>query len=195
MRTSRDLTAGGCSRHCLLHSALLLLGAILGGTAVPSSILGSDVHAEGYSYEAAEYLQPPLEKQAPGPPGKGPPPPSPPFLKPKKPDHAKAVLKGHEKEVYAVAFSSDGKLLVSAGADKTIRVWNLATGKEQAVLRGHAGEQLGLAISPDNKILASCGGEDREPELKLWDLATGKERASLEGHRKEVSCVTFAADG
>src|SRR5207253_3069413 len=46
-------------------------------------------------------------------------------------------LAGHAGAVNAVAFSGDGKTLVTAGADKTIRVWDAATGKESAVVKGH----------------------------------------------------------
>src|SRR5690348_6713248 len=96
----------------------------------------------------------------------------------------RVVLKGHTDEVYALAFSPDGKALASAGQDASIRMWDLAAGKERAVLT-RRGENEGLrhtvycvAFSPDGKTLASGGNED---VIRLWDLATGKERAALKG--------------
>jgi WD40 repeat protein len=71
--------------------------------------------------------------------------------------------------VWCLAFSPDGKLLASGSSDRTIKLWDVATGKERATLRGHAGEVSSVCFSPDGKVLAS-GGDDRT--IKLWDVAT-----------------------
>ena len=47
------------------------------------------------------------------------------------------TLKGHTGGAYSVAYSPDGKTLASGCGDKTIKLWDVATGKEQATLRGH----------------------------------------------------------
>src|SRR5262249_35372710 len=82
--------------------------------------------------------------------------------------------------------------LASGGADRCVRLWDPATGKEKAVLRGHAGTVLSLAFSPDGKVLAS-GSADRT--ARLWEAATGKERAVLKGHGALARCVAFSPDG
>jgi WD40 repeat protein len=73
-----------------------------------------------------------------------------------------------------LAFSSDGKTLASASFDKSVKVWDVATGKLKATFNGHKKDSvlyLYLAFSHDGKILAS-GGEDKT--IKLWDVPTNK---------------------
>jgi WD40 repeat protein len=59
------------------------------------------------------------------------------------------TLIGHSDGVTVVAFSPDGQLLASPGYDKTIRLWNVATGEVQRTLTGHSDAILALAFSQD----------------------------------------------
>jgi WD40 repeat protein len=95
--------------------------------------------------------------------------------------------------VNCLAFSPDGKTLASGSSDATIKLWDVATGKEQATLKGHKAGVICVAFSPDGKTLASGSNRD-DTTIKLWDVATGKEQATLKGH-KTGSGVTFSPDG
>lgn len=78
----------------------------------------------------------------------------------------KLSLKGHRILITSVAFSSDGKRLVSGSEDRTIKIWDVSTGKEIATLH-EEGTPFCLAFSPDGQRLAS-GSEDGT--VKLWAL-------------------------
>ena len=62
-------------------------------------------------------------------------------------------LIGHKKDVYAVAFSADSRLLASASADKSNKLWNVASGREIRTLSGHRNWVSTLAFSPDGRLL------------------------------------------
>jgi RNA polymerase sigma factor (sigma-70 family) len=82
-------------------------------------------------------------------------------------------LVGHWGAVRAVAFAPGGKFLATAGGDKTVRVWDLATGRQVHELE-QRGEAVGVAFSPDGKVLF-CSSAGRESELTRWDVATGEQ--------------------
>ncbi|MEH2164339.1 MAG: serine/threonine-protein kinase [Nostoc sp.] len=101
-------------------------------------------------------------------------------------------LKGHSSDVNSVAFSPDGTTLGSASDDKTIKLWNLASGEEIHTLEGHSNWIWTIAFSPDSKMLAS-GSADKT--IKLWNLETGKEIRTLQGNTDGVTSVAFSPDG
>ena len=102
------------------------------------------------------------------------------------------TLNGHTSNVMSVAFSPDGQRLASASADKTVKVWNAATGQKMLTLKGHTNWVHSVTFSPDGKRLAS-GGSDHT--VKVWDAATGQCLLTANGHSDYVSSVAFSPDG
>jgi WD40 repeat protein len=88
----------------------------------------------------------------------------------------------------SATFSSDGKTLAVIGADGTIGLWDVPTGKERIILPGEAER---IAFSPDGKILAS----GTSTTVQLWDLAAGVVRHSMKRHGESVSALAFSPDG
>ncbi|MDX3833469.1 nSTAND1 domain-containing NTPase [Streptomyces europaeiscabiei] len=101
-------------------------------------------------------------------------------------------LSGHTDEVRAVAFSPDRNTLATGSADKTVRLWDPATGKIRTTLKGHTDQVTSVAYSPDGHTLAT-GSADKT--VRLWDPATGKTRTTLKGHTDQVTSVAYSPDG
>jgi WD40 repeat protein len=100
---------------------------------------------------------------------------------------------GHTEGILPVAVSPDGKLIASEAHDETVRIWELATGKELHKLPGHTSQGTSnLAFSPNSKALATVGGDNA---LRLYDTATGKEVLKLDGHGDDVNSLDFSPDG
>lgn len=94
--------------------------------------------------------------------------------------------------VFAVAFSPDNKLVAAAGADRAIRIWEVATGKQLALIEDHADWIFDLAFSPDGKRLASAS---RDKTSKVFDVAKKESLVTFPGHAETVYAVVFTPDG
>jgi WD40 repeat protein len=103
-----------------------------------------------------------------------------------------ASYRGHEAEVRSVACSPDGRAIVSASDDRTIRIWDARRGNERACLRGHEGAVYGVAYSPDGLRIASAS-EDHM--VRLWDAQAGSLLWCWRDFPAEALCVAFSPDG
>ena len=102
------------------------------------------------------------------------------------------VLMGHVGTVRSLAFTPDNKSIVSAGSDRTVRLYDVQSGKEQKVWKKHSRGVLVVAVSPDGKTIVT-GGDDKL--IRGWDITTGEERFVLSGHDHSVLCLAFSPSG
>jgi WD40 repeat protein len=105
----------------------------------------------------------------------------------------------HAQPIEAVAFSADGRRIVTGSYDKTAKVWDATTGVELLTIKGHKGHIYCVAFSPDNQRIvtgASMFAVGISPgEAKVWDAATGQQIFDLKGHNYSVWSVAFSPDG
>src|SRR5690606_13918746 len=102
------------------------------------------------------------------------------------------ALGGHTAMVNTLAFSPDGTLLASAGADNTIRLWNPADGASVAVLEAHTAAVNALTFSPDGTLLASGSSDGM---VILWDVAAQTHANTLQEAGSAVRVLAFSPDG
>ena len=107
---------------------------------------------------------------------------------------AERALAGHLAMVTSVAFDpKDGNTLVSAGHDKTVGVWDVASRKLRSLVKEHLAIILSLAHSPAEPLVASGSADGL---IVLWDTVANKRRASFRGVIKgSVNALAFAPDG
>ena len=91
-----------------------------------------------------------------------------------------------------MAFSPDGKRIVSAAADRTVKVWDAETGQEKFTLRGHADRVTSVAFSPDGKRIVSGSWDNT---VKVWNAENDPSMQVLAGHLSQVTAVAFSPDG
>jgi WD40 repeat protein len=103
----------------------------------------------------------------------------------------------HQFPVYHTAISPDGRLVASSGGlDRSIKLWDLATGRLIRALRGHNARVQDIAFSPDGSRLLSGSGDKRSDEhsARIWDVASGQLVRAF-NHPAYVMAVAFSPDG
>lgn len=104
----------------------------------------------------------------------------------------KKILIRGTKPVNSVVFSLDGKKIISASDDMTIRIWDAQTGQELMKINGHVSAVNSIALSPDDNKIVSASSDGT---IRIWNAQTGQELMKLEGHTGAVHAATFSPDG
>jgi WD40 repeat protein/serine/threonine protein kinase len=94
--------------------------------------------------------------------------------------------------VFGVACSPDGRTALTANDDHTLKLWDLATGRQIRTFRGHTAGVICVAISPDGRTALSGS---RDHTLKLWDISTGSEIRTFVGHSGDIWSLAISPDG
>jgi ribosome assembly protein 4 len=103
-----------------------------------------------------------------------------------------ARMTGHQQLVNQVTFSPDGRWILSASFDKSVKLWDGVTGAFVSTLRAHVGPVYQVAWSSDSRLAVS-GSKDST--LKIWDMRSKKVLVDLPGHADEVFTVDWSPDG
>jgi WD40 repeat protein len=102
------------------------------------------------------------------------------------------TLEGHTDDVNGVALTPDGQWVVSASRDKTLKVWDLASGRELRTVTCHTNYIWAVAVTRDGQRAVSVSSD---PTLKVWELGTGRELYTLTGHTNGIIAVAVTPDG
>ncbi|ETO33724.1 G-protein beta WD-40 repeats containing protein [Reticulomyxa filosa] len=102
------------------------------------------------------------------------------------------VLQGHDIAVSSVRFSADGRKIVSASYDRTVRIWDVSSGKQLQIFRGHTSAVFTARFSPDEHTVASCS---KDGTIRLWDVNTGTEIIKIEKKFGPIWDIDFSPDG
>ena len=101
------------------------------------------------------------------------------------------TLEGHSRSIYNVMFTADGKSVVSASLDGTVKIWNIELMMETQQFV-HKSPQVSLALSPNDNLVA-CGGSDGS--FTVWHIETSRVVLESNAAHQTVTTITFSPDG
>src|SRR5262249_39050475 len=101
----------------------------------------------------------------------------------------------HPNWVWAVAYSRDGRVFVTASRDHTAQLWETATGSPVGEAMRHEFPVWAVAFGPDGKTLVTASGEGPAGELRFWDARSGQSLGPPLGIDQRARSVAFSRDG
>ncbi|MBC1305385.1 serine/threonine-protein kinase [Trichormus variabilis] len=102
------------------------------------------------------------------------------------------TLPSDENAFVSLAISPNGQIIASCGSDRSIKIWQLATGEDISTLNGHSRKVNAVVFSPDGKTLVS-GSDDNT--IKIWNLKTGQVIRTITGHSDAVHTLAISPNG
>jgi WD40 repeat protein len=99
---------------------------------------------------------------------------------------------GHNNKITSISFSKDGKYIATGSEDRTIKLWDILTGREIRTILGHSDKINSILFSPDSRYIASASSDNT---IKIFEIETGLEYMTLTGHSREVNSISFSPDG
>jgi len=102
------------------------------------------------------------------------------------------TLQGHKEAICSLAFSPDGKHIISASRDKTAKVWDATDGREIMTLSGHRHYVYSALYSPDGKRIVSSS---HDGTIKVWDSANGDELMTVNAYKEAANSARYTPDG
>ncbi len=107
-------------------------------------------------------------------------------------DFPRQIFTGHTDSIWGIAFSPDGRYILTAGGDNTARLWDTRAGVEVRRFTGHTAPVISVAFSPDGKYALTAS---HDKTARLWDVQTGAEVRRFVGHTDQVWGCAFSPDG
>lgn len=98
----------------------------------------------------------------------------------------------HSGAVYGADMNDDGSLLVTCGADRSVRIWDATTGQQKFSMSGHTAAVHAVALSPDESLVVSSGADGT---IRLWDVTGGRQLKQLANFSETMYAVAFHPQG
>jgi WD40 repeat protein len=102
------------------------------------------------------------------------------------------ILGSHSDRVSSCVFTPDGTRIVSASADRTLKIWDVASGTNLATLTGHTLDVTHCVVSPDGRLIGSAS---LDTTLRTWDASSGAALRTFTGHTGPLLSCAFSPDG
>jgi WD40 repeat protein len=102
------------------------------------------------------------------------------------------IQKGHELAVLTVAISPDSMYVATGSRDKSVKLWELSTGREVRSFLGHTASVINIQFSNDGKYLITGSGDN---SARIWEVATGKQILLVQPDEERVTDVAFDPKG